>query len=191
MLSLQSSCQTDSIKLEEESLAIINLLYNKESNNFPVPQPPNGDLSPVKPRKRIASDKHINKKKHILVIRENGNIEYKKEIDLSIEFRNILTNPESIFESKKLLKVDIKDINGDKIPIIVSNGSLKIQNITKKYKVLGVLFLSNIKFNESLNKAVIQFGAYTHELAGHTSLICLEKKQGSWQVVTSKNLSES
>lgn len=67
----------------------------------------------------------------------------------------------------------------------------KIQDIAKNNKVLGVLFYSDIKFNDNFTKAIIQFGAYTHELSGYTSIICLEKKLGLWQIINSKNLPES
>lgn len=190
-LSLQGSCQTDSTKLKEESLSIIYLLYNMESNKFPPPPPPNSGLSKSKPRKKNISDKHIDKKKYVIAIRENGNIEYKKGIDLSTKFKNILANSELIFMSKKLIKADLIDVNGNKIPIISSNESLKIQDVKRKHKVLGVLFLSNFKFNKHLNKAVLQFGSYTHGLSGYTAILCLEKKHGTWEIVYSKNQSES
>ena len=187
-----TSCQSNITKINEESLSIINLLYNIESNKFPVPPPPNGDASTNANRAKIkTSDKYINNKKYVIAVIEKDNKEYIKVIDLPKEYSEILSNSASIFLSKNLLKAKIEDVNGNKIPVIVPRKSLKIQDIAKKNEVLGVLFLSDIKFNENINKAVLQFGAYTHELAGYTSIICLEKKQGSWQVVSSKNLSES
>lgn len=181
------SCQENNSKLYNESKAIIKLLYNIESNKFPVPAPPSENSTTIMPiTKMSVSDRNIHEIKFAIT---KADFDTKKGNYFSKEFSKIILAPKSVFLTKNLRDLDVKDINGIKIPIVTAKG--KIQDIAKNNKVLGVLFYSDIKFNDNFTKAIIQFGAYTHELSGYTSIICLEKKLGLWQIINSKNLSES
>lgn len=192
-----NSCEKSTDAIEKESNRIITLLYNKESSSFPVPPPPKKDVStenleplPKKEIKEYKSDEIIYKNIFaICVDRENNNIYGERELKIPIEYKEIFLNSKRKFTLKKN-KLNLSDSNGNKIHIINKNG-LKIQELNKRYKVLGILFLSEIKFNKELNKAVVVFGSYTHGLAGHTSIISLEKENKKWGISYQQLLSES
>jgi len=189
IITLQTSCKNNSNKLEKESILIVNLLYNKEAKKFPVPPPPEKGMDIPKQQENI-TDKFIYKKKYALAI---GNISNENEeiINLPETYKTILRNPSKTFFCKSLYNIKFEDLEGNLIPVLNYRKGSKIQTISKENQVIGLLFVSDIKFNKSLTKAILTFGSYTHELAGYTSIIGLNKKDGIWEINFSKNVSES
>lgn len=196
---LTASCKKKIDIAKIESLSIITLLYNKESSNFPIPPPPpppkNVSIENLKPiqknrKKEYDSDQIIYKKKFAIII--EGGDKFSTDIieNIPIEYQNIFLKPSNMFSLESLMKINLSDSFGKDISIIQKQG-LKIQELTKKYQVLGILFISEIKFNEEFNKAVLVFGSYTHGLAGYTSIYGLKKENGKWTVNYHQLLSES
>lgn len=188
---LYVSCQNKKTTLELESMSIIRLLYNKELNKFPVPLPPVDGSSKIEYPKKQLTDKQFLENNYVISFFKATDNVKNEEVFTAQEYKNIQLNPSHIFSSKNLSLSNLEDIKGNKIAVLKKEGNLKIQEIKKKYNVMGIVYVSDIHFNEKLNKAILIFGSYTHELAGYTSLFSLEKKNGSWQIVSSIHLSES
>ncbi|EWH10357.1 hypothetical protein KLA_16787 [Cellulophaga geojensis KL-A] len=188
---LYVSCQNKETTLELESVSIVKLLYNNELKNFPVPLPPVDSSSKIEyPKKQLTDKQFLENNYLISFFKATDNVK-NEEVFTAQEYKNIQLNPSHIFSSKNLSLSNLEDIKGNKIAVLKKEGNLKIQEIKKKYNVMGIVYVSDIHFNEKLNKAILIFGSYTHELAGYTSLFSLEKKNGSWQIVSSIHLSES
>ena len=188
---LYVSCQNKETTLELESMSIIRLLYNNELNKFPVPLPPVDGSSKIEHPEKQLTDKQFLKNKYVISFFKSTDNPKNEEVFTAQEYKNIQINPSYIFSFKNILPSNLKDVNGNRIVVIEKENILKIEEIKKKYNVMGKVYVSDINFNQKLNKATLIFGSYTHKLAGYTSLFSLEKKSGTWQIVSSINLSES
>ncbi|WP_422081873.1 hypothetical protein [Ulvibacterium sp.] len=179
-------------KIDEESLAIVNLLYNSESLNFPVPPPPPKNEKGNRPKlDKKVTDKLIDKRVYAIVTTGESKGIILKSLDIPAEYKNILEESNITYFIKDLHNTKVLAKTGDSIPVVYYQKGLKIHDLTKKNNVIGVLYFSDIKFNGDFSKAILKFGSYTHGLAGSTSIVGLEKKDGMWVVRFSKNISES
>ncbi|MEP0211706.1 MAG: hypothetical protein ABJD66_00710 [Cellulophaga sp.] len=188
---LYVSCQNKETTLELESMSIVKLLYNSELIKFPVPLPPVDGSSKIEYPKKQLTDKQFLENNYVISFFKATDYAINEEVFAVQEYKNIQINPSHIFSSKNLSLSNLEDINGNKIAVLKKEDNLKIQEIIKKYNVMGIVYVSDIHFNEKVNKAILISGFYTHELAGHTSLFSLQKKNGTWQIVSSIHLSES
>ncbi|GGZ88591.1 hypothetical protein [Algibacter mikhailovii] len=174
-------------------------MYNNQLLYFhsPPPPPPPKDIpfDEIKPVenteiKKYDSDKIILEGKFAIVMDNENDL---KKSDLKMfptEFKEIYANPYHLISVEQLRKIDLRDSFNKKIPILNKQG-IKIQDLAEKNKVLGILFVSEIKFNKEFNKAILIFASYTHELAGSTSVIGLKKIKGKWEIKHGQILSES
>ena len=193
------SCNINTDETKKESVAIITLLYNNELSYFhapPPPPPPKGvPFDEIKPLanpdlKKYDSDKIILERKFAIVI-DNESVIKKSDLKMfPTEFKEMFSNAYHIIPLENLRKIELRDSFNKKIPIVNKQG-MKIQDLAEKYKVFGILFISEIIFNKELNKAILIFSSYTHELAGSTSVIGLEKIKGKWEIKYGQILSES
>lgn len=108
----------------------------------------------------------------------------------SKDFKDMVSNKSDSRFYCIAANLNLKDWNGDDIPIIKDQNK-DIGEIRNQFNVLGILYFSEIIFNNKINKAILIFGAYRHGLDGHTALIALEKKNGKWEIVKEKILSIS
>jgi hypothetical protein len=163
----------------------------------PPPPPPPKDipLDEIKPLtnpelKKYDSDKIIVERKFAIIIDNESSIKKSDLRMFPFEFQEIFSTAYHIMPVENLRKIDLSDSFNKKIPIVNKQGT-KIQDLAEKNKVLGVIFVSEIIFNNEFNKAILIFGSYTHELAGSTSVIGLEKIKGKWEIKYGQILSES
>lgn len=192
------SCNFNINKTEKESVAIITLLYNNQLSRFHSPPPPPSKdmpLDEIKPLtkpglKKYDSDRIIFERKFAIIIDSESAIKKSYLSMFPVEFQEIFSTEYHIMPLENLKKIDLSDSFNKKIPIVNKQGA-KIQDLAEKNKVLGVIFVSEIIFNKELNKAILVFGSYTHELAGSTSVIGLEKTKGKWEIKYGQILSES
>lgn len=185
-------------KTKKESVAIITLLYNNQLSYFHAPPPPPPKDIPfdeIKPLsnpelKKYDSDKIILEGKFAIVIEKDYSIKSSDLEIFPIEFQKIFSNPNHVMSKDSLRILNLFDSFNKKIPIVDKQG-MKIQDLAEDNKVYGVIFISEIKFNKEFNKAILVFARYTHELAGSTSVIGLEKIKGKWVLKYGQILSES
>jgi len=72
---------------------------------------------------------------------------------------------------------------------IFSEEDLKYSTIYDDYN--GVLKMSNIKYNDNKNEALVVVSYSMGKLSGNTVLFYLERKNGAWSIIKSRSLSVS
>lgn len=179
-----SNCRSQAISEENAVKEIVAYIADLAAFPLPPPSPPKvGATTPEMLSKEVV-DSLKNIKLKVAVYPFYGAIDFK-------------TIPADLSSKCKELIVESKDEDMHYIePFSTDSGhwitTLDTKNIlvNKEYKGFDMLLrFSKFYFNNDFTKVVFEVGASTSKLAGKSTFYCLEKRNGTWNINYSKEMS--
>lgn len=179
-----NSCQFNEKEKEKNTYEIISLLIDKAGRPIKPPPPPEGQ-EPFFTTNQIDSIMKQSQDVALFPVLEQEKKRFVKDDSYGEKFNNLLKklatlNDEVLIDISKIevpkaFKLDIVDtllLKSDK------------RHINKNYDIL--IYFSNISFSDNYTKAVLSIGTTRGYLNGSSAIVFLEKKDGVWKIVYSK-----
>ncbi|WP_299247913.1 hypothetical protein [uncultured Aquimarina sp.] len=180
ILTLFVSCNNKNDSQEQDIYEIVSIIINRFSKPIQPPPPPDGK-EPYFSQAQIDSIMNRTQKVALYPVLFTTTEKFTKNEKLGQEY-NKLVNDLGQFNSED--QIDINKVRTSKSINLQLVDTIKLKSnrryIDKNYDIL--IRISNISFNDSLDKAVLIIGSSRGYLNGASSLIFLEKINGIWKI---------